>query len=339
MFLTFAIFSLSLLVGFEGWQVIKDRWKTPDPWCPSITEIIEYEKTDWVLVDVVNRPRYIIEDAYRKGGFVAVQEIIEESAGGIDFTVWSVDWRHGCYSSDGKRLRSGWQDTLKESFTIFYYKVPAPVPAPPKQPKPAPAAASYWTERDEKERVLSFLRAPAGFWLAMDGRVPPVRFYTNGEIALCGDGASTEPEHADLLYDQAKKRPYIVITDDGHDGWKKRTFRTMAEAEIEIAAYLNHRRRSLAQFKAEIDAAEGWTTPTEPKNRGDGTCSVLHLDDGDYFFNTRRDAVKFMQERGMSMTEISDMMGYGVNERCDLTHGDKTHPYSYMQAIAILRSL
>lgn len=313
MFLTVAISALSLLVGFEGWQVIKDRFKTPDPWCPSVAEIVEYEKTDWVLVETVNRPRFVIEDAYRKGGFVAVQEIIEESAGDIDFTVWSVDWQHGCYSPDGKRLRSGWSHiSSKDSFTIFYYKVPAPVVVVPKKPEPTPVAVSYWSETDEKERVLSFLRSPAGFWLAMDGRVPPVRFYENGEIVLCEDGASTEPEHADLLYDRAKKRPYIVITDDARDGWKKRTFRTMADAEMGIAAYFNRQRKSLAKFKAEVDAREGWPTPKQlpAPSRGAGVYNVLHLDDGDHFFYSRRDAMKFLQQRGWSPVEIARTMGY-----------------------------
>lgn len=319
MFLTVAVSALSLLVGFEGWQVIKDRFKTPDPWCPSVAEIIDYEKTNWVLVETVNRPRYVIEDAYKKGGFVAVQEIVEESAGDIDYTVWSVDWRHGCFSPDGERLRSGWQDTLKESFTIFYYKVPAPIATVPKQPEPEPepVTVSYWTERDEKERVLSFLRSPAGFWLAMDGSVPPVRFYTNGEIALCEDGASTEPEHADLLYDRTKKRPYIVITDDARDGWKKRTFRTMTDAETGIAAYFDRHRKSLAKFKAEVNEAEGWPTP-QKENYSESIDSdgyyTLHWHDGDYHFNRRIDAIKFLQKEGQSMTEIANMMGYSPRQ-------------------------
>lgn len=318
MFLTFAVSALSLLVGFEGWQVIKDRFKTPDPWCPSVAEIIEYEKTDWVLVETVNRPRFVIEDAYRNGGFAAVQEIIEESAGDIDFTVWSVDWQHGCYSPDGKRLRSGWSHiSSKNSFTIFYYKVPAPVAVAPKRPEPEPVTVSYWTERDEKERVLSFLRSPAGFWLAMDGRVPPVRFYANGEIVLCEDGASTEPEHADLLYDRAKKRPYIVITDDARDGWKKRTFRTMAEAEMGIATYFNRQRKSLAKFKAEVDSAEGWPTPLKEgysESIDSDGFYTLHWHDGDYHFTRRIEAIRFLQKEGLSMTEITDMMGYSPRQ-------------------------
>lgn len=340
MFLTFAVSALSLLVGFEGWQVIKDRFKTPDPWCPSVAEIIDYEKTDWVLVDTVNRPRFVIEDAYKKGGFVAVQEIIEESAGDIDFTVWSVDWRHGCFSPDGKRLRSGWQDTLKESFTIFYYKVPAPLAIVPKQPEPTPVAASYWTERDEQERVLSFLRSPAGFWLAMDGRVPPVRFYANGEIVLCEDGASTEPEHADLLYDRAKKRPYIVITDDARDGWKKRTFRTMVEAEMGIAAYFNRQRKSLAQFKAEVDKAEGWPTPQNKEDYSESINSdgyyTLHWHTGDYHFTRRIDAIRFLQKEGLSMTEITDMVGYSPRQVLVV---EEAHCKNYNKAITMLNSM
>lgn len=88
----------------------------------------------------------------------------------------------------------------------------------------------------------------------------------------------------------------------------------MADAEMGIAAYFNRQRKSLAKFKAEVDAREGWPTKqkhySEEINHVSDGYYTLHWHTGDYHFNRRIDAIKFLQKEGLSMTEITDMMGY-----------------------------
>ena len=348
MFMTLVLAASALAVASEGYLTMRGRFRRRAPWEPAVRDLIEHRDTGWIMV--AKHPILIsaLRDATKRGRYSELDALITAFAtnNGLasdEWHQWSIDWRHGCVRfGDGKKLRAGWERSPDAGWAnVFFYKVPAPVVPPKPKPAPPPPMPVLWTERDELAHTLSFLANPSAFWLAMDGKVPPLRYYDDGRVAICENGAPVEPEHADLLFDDTKKRKFIVITDNAQDGWKKRTFTSLAAAEKGIADYFVKRRESLRLFRNAEDAREGievqwecgvkvaWpTTGATIKQVEDGLNSFasalsapqkgyvccLETASGPLYFTTRREAFRYLQKEGHSDAKIVDMMGYRPRE-------------------------
>lgn len=329
--MTLVLAATALAVVGEGALTLKRRFRQRAPWEPTVREIIEFSDAGWVVVASRTMHKAKIWDLTKARGLVRLNHYITNelaAEAGLkpdEWQEWTIDWRHGCSDGTTTFYKAGWKRPADEnSVNVFFYRIPVTAAPPKPQPQPAPPAPNLWTERDELERIRSFLASPSAFWLVMDGKVPPLRYYDDGRVVICENGAPTEPEHADLLFDDTKKRKFIVITDNAQDGWKKRGFTSLVTAEKAIADYFDQRRLSLKIFRNAEDIREGieveWkcgvkvAQPTTGVTIQQAYVCYLETDEGPRYFETRGEAYRYLQSKGHSNTEIVSMMGYRPRE-------------------------
>lgn len=329
------------------------RYRPRRAWEPSIPESFRCRKTNWKLVGHKTIKVSQIESIVAAKGLYGLDGFMWEEFGRDgdkwgpgDWRCWSINWRHGCLNGDGTSfMEPCWAETADGEAIVFFYHMPIdniPKPKPDPVPEPEIEPVNLWTPADELRNVLSYLRSPSAFWLAPEGKVPTLRFYENGDIVVCENGASVEGFHADLTFKPTKKLRYIITTEGNGEEWKQRRFRTMEAAENAIEEYFARMRSKRAAQKKVIDrlrpkvaAISSKKNTVSPQFSG-SVYTVFDPEGVQHIYYTLREAIEFLRELGYSERHINEMVSAGSRHTGSFSIAKQETPFEEFKALADL---